>query len=63
MSPPCLSPEKPTLVRGRGGVSPEGQVARMPVDVRGNFFKFIKGRAGEIPEGVNPESVESSLTH
>jgi hypothetical protein len=28
--------------KGRGGVSPEGQVARMPVDVRVNFFKFIK---------------------
>jgi hypothetical protein len=44
--PPCLSPEKPTRVRGRGeGVSPEGQVARIPVDVRVHFFKFILGWA------------------
>jgi hypothetical protein len=39
--PPLIPPGPPFSPRAAqrqwGGVSPEGQVARMPVDVRGNF--------------------------
>jgi hypothetical protein len=46
---PLSSPRPPPRAaqRQRGGVSPEGQVASMPVNVRVNFSKFIRPYLGQ----------------